>query len=147
MKILLAVDHSKYSEAALKEVAKRPWPSRSTLRVLSVAEPLPPPAAELWIDARGSLDDAQKVLRKRTREFVERTAKKLKKPRLRVEAIVRDGHPREAIVEEARKWRADLIVLGSHGRTGLKRLLLGSVAASVVGHAPCSVEVVRNRKT
>jgi nucleotide-binding universal stress UspA family protein len=146
MKILLAVDHSKYSEAAIKEIAARPWPARSTVRVLSVVEPLPPPAAELWYDGRGSLDLAHKELRQRAEEFVKRIVTRLKKKRLRVEAAVRDGHPRTAIVDEARKWRADLIVLGSHGRTGLKRLLLGSVAASVVGHAPCSVEVVRLKR-
>jgi nucleotide-binding universal stress UspA family protein len=147
MKILLAVDHSEYSDAAIKEVSARPWPAKSTVRVLSVVEPLPPPAAELWYDGRGSLDLAQKELRQRALEFVERIASKLrKKEGLKVETAIRDGHPRTGIVDEARKWRADLIVLGSHGRTGLKRLLLGSVAASVVGHAPCSVEVVRLKR-
>jgi nucleotide-binding universal stress UspA family protein len=146
MRVLLAVDHSKYSEAAIKEVETRPWPARSTVRVLSVVEPLPPPAAELWFDGRGSLDLAHKELRQRAGEFVKRIVTRLKKKRLRVEAAVRDGHPRTVIVDEARKWSADLIVLGSHGRTGLKRLLLGSVAASVVGHAPCSVEVVRSKR-
>jgi nucleotide-binding universal stress UspA family protein len=51
------------------------------------------------------------------------------------------------IIGEARKWSADLIVLGSHGYTGLKRLLLGSVALFVVSHAPCSVEIVRKKKS
>jgi|SRR5262249_9631872 len=145
MRILLAVDHSKYSKAAIKEVAARPWPARSTVRVLSVVEPLPPPAAELWYDGQGSLDQARKKLRKRATEFVERIAGKFKKKKIKVEAAVSDGHPREVIVKEATKWRADLIVLGSHGRTGLTRLLLGSVADSVVGNAPCSVEVVRRK--
>jgi nucleotide-binding universal stress UspA family protein len=54
---------------------------------------------------------------------------------------------RSVIVDEARKWSADLIVLGSHGHTGMKRLLLGSVASSVVSHAPCSVEIVRRKQT
>jgi nucleotide-binding universal stress UspA family protein len=146
MKILLAVDHSEYSEAAIKEVATRPWRARSTVRVLSVVEPLPPPAAELWYDGRGSLDLAHKELRQRAMEFVKRIVTRLEKKRLKVEAAIRDGHPQTVIVDEARKWRADLIVLGSHGRTGLKRLLLGSVASSVLGHAPCSVEVVRRKK-
>ena len=59
---------------------------------------------------------------------------------------MRDGDPRSAIVDEAEEWGADLIVVGSHGYTGLKRWLLGSVAQSVVGHAPCSVEVVRRKQ-
>ena len=49
------------------------------------------------------------------------------------------------IVDEAENWKADLIVVGSHGYTGIKKWLLGSVAQSVVSHAPCSVEVVRSR--
>lgn len=73
--------------------------------------------------------------------------KKLGRKGLKDESAVRDGHLRAAIVDEARKWRADLIVLGSHGRTGITRLLLGSVAQSVVSHAPCSVEVVRRKLT
>ena len=60
---------------------------------------------------------------------------------------MRDGDPRTVIVDEAKEWSADLIVMGSHGYTGLKRLLLGSVAHSVVSHAPCSVEVVRVKQT
>jgi len=47
---------------------------------------------------------------------------------------------------QADEWGADLIVVGSHGRTGVKRWLLGSVAGAIVSHAPCSVEVVRRRE-
>jgi nucleotide-binding universal stress UspA family protein len=64
-----------------------------------------------------------------------------------VETIVRQGDPRREIVEAAKDWDAELIVVGSHGRTGLQRLILGSVAEYVVRHAPCSVEVSRRPKT
>jgi len=53
------------------------------------------------------------------------------------------GDPRSALVDEARQEHADLIVVGSHGRSGLSKLLLGSVASHVVAHAPCSVLVVK----
>jgi len=53
------------------------------------------------------------------------------------------GEPDEAIVEAAQKNRADLIVMGCHGRTGFKRLLLGSVAERVIGRATCPVLVVK----
>lgn len=147
MKILLAVDSSEYSAAAIKEVAKRPWPTRSTVRVLSVVEPLPPPAAELWYDSRGSLDAARREMRKNSLELSRTSSAKLRRKDLKTESTVRDGHPRTTIVDEARKWRADLIVMGSRGRTGLTRLLLGSVAQYVVSHAPCSVEVVRQKQS
>jgi len=146
MKILLPIDQSKYSEAAIKEVRKRTWPARSTVRVLSVIEPLPVPAAEVWYDNRGSLAAAEREMRKTIENLTADRADKLRKKNLKVEIAIREGHPRTAIVDEAQKWKADLIVMGSHGRTGLSRLLLGSAAQYVVSHAPCSVEVVRTNK-
>jgi nucleotide-binding universal stress UspA family protein len=65
---------------------------------------------------------------------------------LSTETAVREGDPRSTIVNEAEAWGADLIVVGSHGRSGLARWLLGSVAQAIVAHAPCSVEVVRQRE-
>lgn len=56
---------------------------------------------------------------------------------------MREGDPREVIVEQAETWQADLIVLGSRGLSTIKRWILGSVAESVVRHAPCSVEIAR----
>ena len=56
---------------------------------------------------------------------------------------VERGDPREGLVHAAETERADLLVVGSHGRTGLPRMLLGSVAGHVATHAPCSVVVVK----
>jgi nucleotide-binding universal stress UspA family protein len=147
MKILLAIDHSEYSVEAIKEVAKRPWPAKTIVRVISVVEPVPPPAAELWYDASGSLERVQQEMTKRAAELTQKASESLKRKGLKVESAVREGDARSEIVDEARKWSADLIVLGSHGYTGMKRLLLGSVASSVVSHAPCSVEIVRRKQT
>jgi nucleotide-binding universal stress UspA family protein len=55
------------------------------------------------------------------------------------------GSPKRVIVEEAEKWRADLIVVGSHGYRTWERMLLGSVSHLVALHAECSVEIVRRR--
>ena len=145
MKLLLAIDNSDYSAAAVREVAMRPWPPNTMVRVLSVVEPVTPPAAELWYDAGGSLERVQQEMTKRANQLTTSTAETLKQKGLTVDSAVRDGDARSVIVDEARNWPADLIVLGSHGYTGIKRLLLGSVALSVVSHAPCSVEVVRQQ--
>jgi nucleotide-binding universal stress UspA family protein len=64
-------------------------------------------------------------------------------PEVSVSTRIREGVPKDVIVEEAREWDADLIVVGSHGYGRVKRLVLGSVAAAVVASAPCSVQVVR----
>jgi general stress protein 26/nucleotide-binding universal stress UspA family protein len=143
MKILLAVDDSPYSSEAVREVVAQRWSPGTTVRVLSAVEDIPPPAAELWYDAGGSLERANQELTERFEQLTRRTADSLAAAGLDAEPLVRHGDPRSVIVEEAKEWGADLIVLGSHGYTGLKRLLIGSVAQSVVSHAPCSVEVVR----
>jgi nucleotide-binding universal stress UspA family protein len=147
MKILLAVDESEYSAVATKEIAKRPWPRGTTVRVLTVVEPFPPIAIEPWYGGHESLVRMDKELRKRAQDLTKRTAETLKKKGMKTQVVVLEGDARSSIVDEAKKWGADLIVLGSHGYTGIKRFLLGSVASSVVSHAPCSVEIVRRKQT
>lgn len=123
----------------------RPWPSNTIVRILSVVEPIVPPAAELWYDAGGNLDRVNDDIKKRLTELTAKASEELQGKGFTIETAVRQGDPRSVIVDEAAEWPADLIVLGSHGYTGIKRLLLGSVASYVVSHAPCSVEVVRHR--
>jgi nucleotide-binding universal stress UspA family protein len=120
---------------------RRAWPVGSVIRVLTVVEVPPPLAPEFAVAA--NFAETQEELRKEGeatvrsfREIVERTG-------LRVETHVRQGRAGREIVEEAKEWGADLVLMGSHGRTGLKRVLMGGVAQHVVSHAPCSVEVVR----
>ena len=144
MKILLAVDGSSHSQEALDQVAKRPWPSRSTVRVLSVIQPYTPPATE-FVLAGATLEDIRRLQTVDAEHLTGRAADAMKAAGIPADTAVREGDPRSAIVDEADEWEADLIVVGSHGRTGVKRWLLGSVAGAVVSHAPCSVEVVRRR--
>jgi nucleotide-binding universal stress UspA family protein len=147
MKILLAVDGSEYSAAAVEAVATRPWPSGSVVRVLTAIAPVVPPAAELWYDAGGNIDRAQQELKTHAEQLTTGVAEALRANGLRAETATLDGDPRSVIVDEAERWPADLIVIGTHGYTGIKRWLLGSVAQAVVSHAPCSVEVVRGKST
>ena len=64
-------------------------------------------------------------------------------PYLNVQTTVDEGVPKDAIVDAARRWNADLIVLGSYGYGRIRRILLGSVATGVLSEAPCSVLVAR----
>jgi nucleotide-binding universal stress UspA family protein len=145
MRILLAIDGSPHSQAAVDEVARRPWPSKSQIRVMSVIQPYVPPATE-FVLAGSTFEDMRQQQASSAEEIIDRAAELLKKAGLSAETAVREGDPRSAIVDEADEWGADLIVVGSHGLTGLTRWLLGSVAQAIVGHAPCSVEVVRQRE-
>jgi len=92
-----------------------------------------------------SLEEIAKSLLKQAQGVLDRTVVQLGALGVSIESRVREGDPRREIVDEAKDWGADLIVVGSHGRTGMQRWLLGSVAEHVVRHAPCSVEVVRLR--
>ncbi len=142
MKVLLAIDESESSAAAAQAVAARAWPSETTVRVLSVVDENDTSDRELY----GSLAEKRRELIASADKLTVSVAESLTAGDFSIEALVRSGDPSAEIVKEAEEWPADLIVVGSHGYTGLKRLLLGSVAQSVVNHAPCSVEVVRLKR-
>jgi len=74
---------------------------------------------------------------------LERSAATLREQGLSVETVVREGYPATAIEEEARTRHADLVVIGTRGHSGLKHLLLGSIAERVVQKAPCPVLAVK----
>jgi nucleotide-binding universal stress UspA family protein len=124
-RVLLATDGSETSMAAAEALAGRPWPEDSEFRIVTVEEP--------WLirptNAIRNINSAEEVLASAG---------------LKATAAVLSGNPKEVILEEAKKWNADLIIVGSHGRRGFKRLLLGSVSEAVAMNAHCSVVVVRN---
>ncbi len=142
MRILVAVDHSPHSLAAVETVMARPWPESTKVRLLTVNAP-PYVAFAPWVELQATMADFDAEVKKQAEELVSTMAARVREKALDVEVVIRDGDPRTEIVDEAIKWDSDLIVIGSHGYTGIKRLLLGSVAQYVVAHAPCSVEVVR----
>jgi nucleotide-binding universal stress UspA family protein len=78
-------------------------------------------------------------------ELTSRVEREFQDAGLATEARVLHGDPRQALVDAATEVGADLVVVGSHGRTGLDKLVMGSVASHVVSHAPCSVMVVKLR--
>jgi nucleotide-binding universal stress UspA family protein len=147
MKILLAIDGSPCSEAAVEEIAKRPWPADSQVRVISVVEPPALLTVEPYIDSTDYFAEVEKAAGDAARKVIERAAAKLREGgNLMVATEVLRGSPRRVIVEEAETWSADLIAIGSHGYGTWERLLLGSVSQSVATHAECSVEIVRRRQ-
>ena len=144
MKILLAIDGSRCSDAAVAEVARRPWPEESSVKVLTVLETPLPPTPEAWAIPPNYFDELDAALRKQGENIVNRAVEKLKSnTALSVDAVLAPGSARSVILDEAESWKADLIVLGSHGYSTWERFLLGSVSQGVVSHAKCSVEVVR----
>jgi nucleotide-binding universal stress UspA family protein len=141
MKILIAIDDSSSSAPAVLAAVHRPWPPNSVFRILRVIDVQAPFEPELAVAA--NFIETQTALRRDAGVRVQEVRETVAKTGLSVETRIREGDAGRQIVEEAKEWGADLILMGSHGRTGLKRVLMGSVAHYVVSHAPCSVEVVR----
>jgi nucleotide-binding universal stress UspA family protein len=149
MRILLAVDGSEFGDAAVEEIANRPWPPGSEVHVISVVHLPFEPGPEVWALPESHYFKLENAERKRAESAINRAiarfresgASREKPLTLTSEAIV--GYPAETIIETAKKWGADLVALGSHGYRGFTRFLIGSASYAVASHAPCSVEVVR----
>ena len=148
MRVLLAVDASPCSDAAVEEITARFARTETQVRVVHAVEWLKemPLSYQFGQGATAGHDAAESRRRsfERAETLVNQTAARLEGAGFQnVSVSTPDADPRHGIVDEARAWKPNLIVMGSHGRHGLDRLLLGSVAEAVLRHAPCSVEIVR----
>jgi nucleotide-binding universal stress UspA family protein len=143
MKILLAVDNSKFSEAATEAVLKLVKPQDTRVRVLSVKEQPAHLTAGGMAGYDPELDNELKEEVTEGEELVSKTAELLRSKGFEVTSSAEWGDPKYKIIDIAEEWGADLIVLGSHGRSGLRRFLMGSVSEAVARHAHCSVTIVR----
>ena len=145
MKILLAVDDSKFSEAAVQAVIAQSKSLSADVRVLHVVDT---PSLLVTREMGGydpGIEVAWEAQRELGKQLLAKTAETLRSQGVKCTAEMQEGDPKSKIIEEAEKWGADLVVVGSHGRKGLERFLLGSVAEAVARHARCSVQVVRLR--
>jgi nucleotide-binding universal stress UspA family protein len=147
-RILLATDGSECSEAAARSVAKHPWPQGTEIQVLSVVEYSLPTATALFnvpILTAAHVEEVRTKAMLVAEEAVDVAAEIVSASCARVSQSISVllERPQKIILDEAETWRADWIVLGSHGRQGLAHFLLGSVSEAVATHADCSVEVVR----
>jgi nucleotide-binding universal stress UspA family protein len=142
-RILLGEDGSASAAVAADTVRRWPVLHGGTIRVLSVADI--DPQGNVWLQgaARGkALDAGLAKVHQEHEALAARTAAGLRAAGLQAESEVEDGGPAHRLVETSVNWDADLIVVGTHGQTGLQRLLFGSVARAVLYHAPCSVLMV-----
>jgi nucleotide-binding universal stress UspA family protein len=147
MKVLLAVDDSGFSAAAARAVVKQFRAEDTEVCVLHAFQwqrVIP----SCFAFARGDTYGAQfcstvKQAREQAAALVASMAGVLRASGFRASTAVVEGDPLLAILGRAAEWGADLIVLGSHRRSGLDRVLFGSVSEKVAHRAACSVEIVR----
>ena len=142
-RILLGEDGSDSAAAASETIRRWPILHGARVRVLSIADV--DPQGNPWL-LGAALREAHNTATTRLLDkhdgMARETAARLQAAGIQTESRVENGSPAHRLVEEAVNWDADLIVLGTHGRSGLGPLLLGSVARAVLYHAPCSVLVV-----
>ncbi len=144
MRVLFATDGGKQSDAAISSVQKLGLGEGDEIRVISVVDMALPMAIDIYGGYLPDTAELEKSARENAAKIVADAADVLKaNSHVNVSTDVLFGSPDSRIVETAEEWKADMIVVGSHGYSRWERLLLGSVSDSVVHHAPCSVLVVR----
>jgi nucleotide-binding universal stress UspA family protein len=144
-RILHPSDFSKASGAAFAKAVELAKTNRADLVLLHVlAPPLPLMAGDGYVSPQ-VYEDLDKSARAYASKELASLVAKAKKAGVRANAVLRDGIAHEQIVRAARSRLADMIVIGTHGRTGLAKLFLGSVAGRVVSTAKCPVMTVRGK--
>ena len=147
LRLLIGVDSSEDSNAAVEAVCSRNWPKGTEVGLLAVVDTVMPltanhsePSAMKWLEVADESNWNQ------VREIFEPAAQRIRSAGLHAEVLIRRGNPADEILEEANTWGADCIFVGARGTRGIDRLLLGSVSSAVSARAHCSVEVVRPKK-
>lgn len=144
MRILLAIDGSSAAGRARDLLASLRLPPESAIRIVAVYESPVDVLGMTWPTAVSDEPAARKdPLRRRLEDALDTAVRSLSRPGLKMDRILQLGRPASAIVDEAREFAADLIVVGNRGHGTLEALLLGSVSSEVVDHAPCPVLVAR----
>lgn len=147
MKVLFASDGGRQSDAAIEAVKKFSLRQGDEVKIISVVDMALPMAIDIYGGYLPDTAELEKTARENAAKIVADAAEKVRNfaesAGVAISTDVLFGSPDSRIVETAEEWKADLIVVGSHGYSRWERLLLGSVSDSVVHHAPCSVLVVR----
>ena len=150
MKILLATDGSKFSTAAVEECKKFIESGLATeVKIVSVYEAQVPIASEPFVISSDCYQKLNDVAHDRTQDAIRRAHNILSGAvtdlAVDITTEIEMENPRSFIVDVAKRWGADMIIVGSHGRGFWGRIALGSVSDAVVHSAPCSVLVVRSK--
>ena len=146
MRVLIATDGSSFSNAAIEESCRFIRPEETEICVVSSYEDAYPIAAEPFAISAEYYQKVEDAVVEQTNANIERAVRMIRDRfagrQVHVSTELLRGSPERQIIEKAKDWDADLIVVGSHGR-GFWGRLLGSVSNGIVHHAPCSVLVVR----
>jgi nucleotide-binding universal stress UspA family protein len=142
--ILHPTDFSPASRPAFVHALALAREEGAELLIVHALATVMPLASEGYMSPK-TYDDLQRSMRAQAQKQLDGLLAKAKTARVRARGLLYEGVAADAIARAARAKRAKLIVMGTHGRTGLRRLFMGSVAERVVGTAPCPVLTVRGK--
>jgi len=145
LRLIIAVDGSPESEAAVSEVCRRSWRVRTEARIVAVHEVRVPTNAERFAIGDLIYDQINEEDLIHLKSASDAATQKLHEGGLLTTRIIEQGDPSQVLLAQARAWNADTIFMGSRGMGRVEGILLGSVSSSAVAHAPCTVEVVHCR--
>jgi universal stress protein A len=143
-RVLFGTDFSPASRPAFRRAVALARESRGRLLIVHVLPSGMPLGAEGYVTPR-MYQEMETAIRQSAQKQLDRLVAQAKKAGVAVRGLLLTGAAPEAIALTARKERSDVVIVGTHGRTGLDRLLAGSVASRIVGTAPCPVMTVRPR--
>lgn len=149
MKILMSTDGSESAQAAVDLLLRMPLPEDSEITLITVIEKELFSSTEqsgLNEEQRALIEQTKQLLQEEAEEALARAVQPLEAAGLACSTLISRGHPSREIVRAAKQLGAELVVLGSHGWSGVKRFLLGSVSDQVLAYAPCSVMIARPAK-
>ena len=142
--VLHPTDFSSASSAAFRRAIAEARSRKTSLLILHVLAPVVPVVGEGYISP-GAYEQMSAAARAWAQKKLDRAVAKVRAARVRTRGLHREGVAHDQIVRVARAQHSKLIVIGTHGRTGVARFFLGSVAARVAATAPCPVLTVRGR--
>jgi nucleotide-binding universal stress UspA family protein len=145
VRVLFATDGSRSADRARDLLARLPWPDGTRFSVVCALEARGELFSAPWMAPSPlELDSVEAELLRHAEVTLDDAERTLARPGREVDRLTLRGRPASSIIEEAVAWRADLLVLGNRGHGPIASMVLGSVSAEVVDHAPCPVLVVRD---
>ena len=147
-RIIVGVDGSPSAELAVREVGRRVWPEGTEVRIIAVDDLISPTRiAAILPTAAAIINDSNEKAAVKARTMLDWATEQLRAIGLTVTADIKEGDPQRVLIDEAQEWQADSVFVGSRGFSStLERLRAGSVSTGLVTGAPCSVEIVRERR-
>jgi nucleotide-binding universal stress UspA family protein len=143
-RILHPTDFSRASAAAYRRAVDMAKSNRAELLLVHVLTPAVPLVGDGYVSPK-VYEDMASAARAYGQKHLDALVRKARKAGTRARSLLLEGVPHERIAQAARSRKADLVVIGTHGRTGFAKLFLGSVASRVLAVTPCPVLTVRGK--